>query len=79
MKAKIKVQSIQVQYYFKDASIKWKIHTCFLVHKKKYYFLLSELNGIVYNFNANFAYYVIIKIKRPEQYQKFKFYIDMDR
>jgi hypothetical protein len=25
--------------------------------KKKDTFLLSELNGIVYNFNANFAYY----------------------
>jgi hypothetical protein len=65
MKAKIKVQSIQVQYYFKDAeAAKWKIHIV-LVHKKRGTFLLSELNGIVYNFNANFAYYgPIIKIKR---------------
>jgi hypothetical protein len=40
-----------------------------LVHEKEGTFLLSELNGIVYNFN-NFAYYCpIIKIKRP-QYQK---------
>jgi hypothetical protein len=42
--------------------------------RKEGTFLLSELNGIVYNFNANFAYYCpIIKIKRPEQYQKFNF------
>jgi hypothetical protein len=55
MKAKIKVQSIQVQYYIKDAeAAKWKIHIV-LVHKKKSTFLLSELNGIVYNFNANFT------------------------
>jgi hypothetical protein len=33
MKAKIKVQSIQVQYYFKDAeAAKWKIH---IVLRKK--------------------------------------------
>jgi glutathionyl-hydroquinone reductase len=65
MKAKIKVQSIQVQYYFKDAEAsKKKIHIV-LVHKKKDTFLLSELNGIVYNFNANFDDYgPIIKIKR---------------
>jgi hypothetical protein len=45
-----------------------------LVHEKEGTLLLSELNGIVYNFNANFAYYgPIIKIKRSEQYQKFKF------
>jgi hypothetical protein len=57
MKAKIKVQSIQVQYYFKDAeAVKWKIH-CFWSIRKRGTFLLSELNGIVYNFNANFAYY----------------------
>jgi hypothetical protein len=44
-----------------------------LVQEKEGTFLLSELNGIVYNFNANFAYYCpIIKIKRP-QYQKFNF------
>jgi hypothetical protein len=30
MKAKIKVQSIQVQYYFKDAEAsEWKIHIVF--------------------------------------------------
>jgi hypothetical protein len=50
-----------------------KIHIV-LVHKKKDTLLLSELNGIVYNFNANFADYgPIIKIKRSAQYQKFKF------
>jgi hypothetical protein len=41
MKAKIKVQSIQVQYYIKDAEAsKWKIHIV-LVHKKKrlFYYL----------------------------------------
>jgi hypothetical protein len=76
MKAKIKVQSIQVQYYFKDAeAAKWR-YTVFWSIRKRGYFLLSELNGIVYNFNANFAYYgPIIKIKCPAQYQKFKFYI----
>jgi hypothetical protein len=78
MKAKIKVQSIQVQYYFKDA--KHGRYILFWSIRKRDTLLLSELNGIVYNFNANFDYYgPIIKIKRLEQYQKFKFYIDMDR
>jgi hypothetical protein len=55
MKAKIKVQSIQLQYYIKDAeAAKWKIHTVFWSIRKEGTFLLSELNGIVYNFNANF-------------------------
>jgi hypothetical protein len=79
MKAKIKVQSIQVQYYFKDAEASKRRYILFLVHKKKRILLLSELNGIVYNFNANFDDYGPIKIKRSEQYQKFKFYIDVDR
>jgi hypothetical protein len=57
MKAKIKVQSIQVQYYFKDAEAsKWKIHMFFGPWKRGI-LLLSELNGIVYNFNANFDDY----------------------
>jgi hypothetical protein len=55
MKAKIKVQSIQVQYYFKDAKHQNGRYILFLVHKKEDTLLLSELNGIVYNFNANFA------------------------
>jgi hypothetical protein len=57
MKAKIKVQSIQVQYYFKDAEASEK-KILFLSIRKRGYFLLSELNGIVYNFNANFDDYV---------------------
>jgi hypothetical protein len=40
--------------------------------KKRGTFLLSELNGIVYNFNANFACPIIKKNAR-QQYQKFKF------
>jgi hypothetical protein len=35
MKAKIKVQSIQVQYYFKDAeAVKWKIHIVLAIRKE---------------------------------------------
>jgi hypothetical protein len=56
MKAKIKVQSIQVQYYFKDAKHQKEDTYCFLVQEKDT-LLLSELNGIVYNFNANFDDY----------------------
>jgi hypothetical protein len=37
--------------------------------KKRGTFLLSELNGIVYNFNANFAC-PIIKIKCPATISK---------
>jgi hypothetical protein len=74
MKAKIKVQSIQLQYYIKDAGSSKMEDTFVFWSIRKRYFLLSELNGIVYNFNANFAYYcpIIIKIN-PAQYQKFNF------
>jgi hypothetical protein len=55
MKAKIKVQSIQV-HILKMRHQKRKIHIVFW-SKKKDTLLLSELNGIVYNFNANFDDY----------------------
>jgi uncharacterized membrane-anchored protein len=41
MKAKIKVQSIQVQYYIKDAeAAKWKIHTVFWSIRKGYFSII---------------------------------------
>jgi hypothetical protein len=74
MKAKIKVQSIQVQYYFKDAEASKRRYILFWSIRKRGYFLLSELNGIVYNFNANFDYYgPIIKIKRSNNIKSLSF------
>jgi hypothetical protein len=46
MKAKIKVQSIQVQYYFKDAEAVKEDTYCFWSIRKRGYLLLSELNRL---------------------------------